>query len=51
MAKLIDIRPKMKPAILDNFLVLPDNMTAKKTKALNNIKKLLRWELKEKADA
>ncbi len=46
MKKLIDLRPKKNPTILDNFLILPDSMPSKKTKALANIKNLLKWELK-----
>ena len=49
--KLIDKNPKKNPAILDNFMIVPDKMTAKQEKALNEIRKLLKWELKEKADA
>ncbi len=51
MKILIDPRPKKNHAIRDSFLNLPDNLTAKQTKALNDLKKLLKWELKEKVDA
>ncbi len=49
--KLIDIRPKKNPAILDNFMVIPDSLTAKQVKALKELRRLLKYELKEKSDA
>ena len=47
MKKLKDIRSKSNPAILDNFLIIPDGITSKQNKALSNIRKILKWELKD----
>jgi len=51
MKSLVDLREQKNKAVRQSFLSLPDKLTAKQEKALNEIRKLLKWELKEKADA
>jgi hypothetical protein len=43
MKKLTDKRPKGNPAILDNFLILPNTMSTKRSNALKNIQKILKY--------
>ena len=47
MRKLIDRTPKANHAIRDSFLKLPDALTPKQTRAVANIRKLLRYEVKD----
>jgi hypothetical protein len=44
--KLIDKRHKQNRSIRDSYLILPETLTTKKGKALNEIMKLLRYEVK-----
>lgn len=48
MKTLIDTRPKKNPAMLDNFMSVPDSLTAQQDKALKDLRRLLKYELKEK---
>ncbi len=45
--KLVDKNPKANPAILDNFLTVPDKMTDKQKKALARLQDLHRRKFTE----
>ena len=48
MKNLVDLREQKNKAVRQSFLNLPDTLSARQSKALNDLKKLLKWELKEK---